>query len=57
MDEQIYRRIVAYLRTKTTISLAKNKKDSLRKKCKNFVLNEGLLTRDVGERKRSSTEW
>ena len=44
MDQQEYGRICAYLRTRELPDeLSKNKKDALRRKCRKFVLKDGLL--------------
>ena len=49
MEQKEYDRIVGYHKTKTLpAALTKNQRDSFRRKCKHFVLKEGLLYyRDV----------
>ena len=47
--EKVYDRISTYLRTKKQlIGLTKNKKDSLRRKCKHDVLKDRFLYYKVG---------
>ena len=43
MDQKEYDRICDYLATKRLPDLSKDLKDALRRKCKNFLMKDGLL--------------